>query len=132
MTWQALLLTALIAGMITMPMSAVLRARRSRGRPAPDTTSVDGGPRPEGRRVYYFHAPHCGHCRAMTPLVARLVEAGRNLVSVDVAQHLALAKQFGVAATPSCVLVEGGIIRQVWLGALSERQLLQMLEGSPE
>ena len=40
-----------------------------------------------------------------------------------------LARGFGIAATPSFVLVEDGAIRQVKLGGQSEKQLLKLIRG---
>lgn len=65
----------------------------------------------------------------MTPLVAQLQQTHHNLIKVDVAQSLALARAFGVAATPSFVLVEDDTIRQVRLGGMSEKRLRHMLEA---
>jgi len=47
-----------------------------------------------------------------------------------VAQSMVLARAFGIAATPSFVLVEDNTIRQVHLGGLNETRLKRMLEAS--
>jgi len=115
---------------LALQLSAYWRARRIVGSAAPDTSSVDGIAAGERRRVYYFFAENCGPCRAMAPLVARLQQTHRNLVKVDVAQSMALARAFGIAATPSFVLVEDNTIRQVHLGGLNETRLKRMLEAN--
>jgi len=106
-----------------------VRARRTLGRPAPDTASVDGAASADRVRVYYFHAVHCGHCRSMTPRVELLRAHHRNLIKLDIADARELAQAFGVAATPSFIQVVDGVIRQVKLGGQSEAQLRAMLQS---
>lgn len=65
----------------------------------------------------------------MTPLVDRLRDGHPNLIKVNVAEAMFLARDFGVTATPSFVLVEDGTIRRVRLGGQSEKQLLSLLQG---
>lgn len=81
------------------------------------------------RRLYYFYAPHCGPCRAMTPMVERMQSIHPNLIKINIEDSQALAKSFGIAATPSFVLVNEGVIRQVILGAQSEQKLKHILEA---
>lgn len=127
MHWLIYALIGFAAFLILMQFLALYRARRSIGAAAPDTTDLDGVAPEERRRLYYFHAAHCGPCRAMTALVDRLRPAHAHLIKVDVAERPELAYAFGIAGTPSFVLVEDGVIRQVKLGAQSERQLLKLL-----
>lgn len=129
MHWLGLFLAAAVALWLLMPLIAIWQSRGGLGQAAPDTATVDGAAASERRRLYYFHAPHCGACRAMTPLVDRLRQSHTNLIKVDVGESLDLARGFGIAATPSFVLVEDETIRQVKLGGQSERALLGLLTG---
>ncbi len=132
MHWLTYPLAGVIALLFLMQLIPLWQARRSLGQAAPDTTAVDGPASAEPRRVYYFHAPHCGPCRAMTPMVDRLRQAHPNLIKVNIAESLELARDFGVAVTPSFVLVEDGAIRRVMLGGQSERGLLKLLTGGAQ
>lgn len=116
-----------LGAVFLMQYLTIRRARRNVGRPAPDTAAVDGAAHGDPRRLYYFHSPQCGPCRAMTPMVDKLGAEHRNLVKVDVTQAPELARAFGILATPSFVLVEDGEIREVKLGGQSERQIRAML-----
>lgn len=127
MHWLIYPLVGFIALMLLTQLFALYRARRSIGSAVPDTTALEDAAPGERRRLYYFHAAHCGPCRAMTALVDRLRPVHASLIKVDVAERPELAYAFGIAGTPSFVLVEDGIIRQVKLGAQSERQLLKLL-----
>lgn len=129
MSWAIALLALLVGAVFMMQYLALRRARRSEGLPAPDTAAVADAAGHDGRRLFYFYSAHCGPCRATTPLVDRLRGSHRNLIKVNVAEAPELARGFGIAATPSFVLVEGGTIRRVLLGGQSERRLLALLQG---
>ncbi len=104
----------------------VQQAKRCEGRPIPDTASVDGEIK-ANKRVYFFHAAHCGPCKAITPLVDSLRAEYPNLIKVDVADNLELAQSFGIAATPSFIVVCDGIVSEVKLGGVSESWLRERL-----
>lgn len=128
MHWIPYLAIGFVALLLLIQLFTVWRAKAIEGRPAPDTGAVDGEARAARRRVYYFHSVRCGPCRAMTPIVDRLRESHSNLIKVDVAEAPELARGFGIAATPSFVVVEDEVVRQVKLGGLSEKQLLNMIQ----
>ncbi len=103
------------------------KAQQSVGQPAPDTSSVDDGVDAD-KKVYFLHAHHCRPCRAIEPLVDQLRAQHPNLIKVEIGEHLALARAFRVAGTPSFIAVEKGVIRAVKLGAVNEAWLLQHLD----
>jgi thiol-disulfide isomerase/thioredoxin len=129
MSWAPITIFAVVALVAAMQGLMWVRAKRSVGQAAPDTSSVDGAAAGDPRRVYYFHSAHCGPCRAIKPLVERLRQTHRNLIPVDIAEQIDLARKFSVAGTPSFVLVEDGSVREVLLGGQSERKLVALLEG---
>ncbi len=105
----------------------VLRqAKRCEGMPAPDTSAVDNGV-DVGKRVYFFHAAHCGPCKAITPLVDQLQQEFPNLIKVDVVENMELAQTFGIAATPSFIAVCDGVVSEVKLGGVSASWLREKL-----
>lgn len=55
-----------------------------------------------------FHAPWCGPCQQMRPVVAQLAEAGYPVRSVDVDREPQLAARFGVESIPCLVLLIDG------------------------
>ncbi len=121
------ILATLVAAFAIFQMAMVVKAKRMRGRNAPDTSALI--PPSYARQVLYFHSPHCGPCKAMTPVVERLQSRYPNLAKLDVAEHLDLARQFGVTATPTLIRIENGVIRDVLLGAVSEKKLEALLES---
>ena len=130
MNWSAIVVGSLIALIVGMQMFMWIRAKRSVGNPAPDTSAIDGRAAADKRRLYYFYSASCGPCRAIKPLVEKLRQAHRNLIPVDVPQNIELARKFGIAGTPSFILVSEGSIQQVLLGGQSERKLLELLTGA--
>lgn len=67
----------------------------------------------------------------MTAMVDRLRQSHSNLIEVNVSESPGLARDFGIAATPTFVLVEDGTIRRVKLGGQSECGLVSLLtEGA--
>ncbi|MDA8093378.1 MAG: thioredoxin family protein [Betaproteobacteria bacterium] len=130
MHWLLYPFIGLIALILLMQLVTVWRAKQTIGRRAPEDDAIAAQTNTAGPRLYYFYAPNCGPCKAMTPLIDRLMASHDNLIKVNVAQSPQLARDFGISATPSFVQVEEGIIRQVKLGAISERQVRALL-GTP-
>jgi len=56
----------------------------------------------------------------MSPMVERLRKADARVHSVDVSRTPEVAMSFGVLRTPSVVLVEDGVIRDIRMGIQSE------------
>lgn len=102
------------------------RAKQCQGKPAPDTFTVDNGI-DAARRVYFFHSAQCGPCKAISPLVDQLRQEYPNLIKVDVMENLELAQAFGIAATPSFIVVCDGIVSEVKLGGVSASWLRERL-----
>lgn len=100
-------------------------ARRMLGRQVPEPSPEVGS----GARLYYFWSPHCGMCRGMTPLIERLRATRSNLIQINVVESPQLARSFGIAATPTLVLVRDGLVKKVLLGAQSETRILELLDG---
>lgn len=132
MTWPLTFLVVLFALIFLMQFLTERRAVRTEGHTAPDTSAVDGNAHADPRRLYYFYTPHCGPCKAMTPLVDRLRATHRNLIKINIAEAPEIAHGFSIAATPSFVLVEAEVIRRVELGGQSERKLLGLLRGEAQ
>lgn len=116
-----------VTALILFSQWRVLRqAKECEGLPTPDTSAVDGGV-DTGRRVYFFHAAHCGPCKAITPLVDQLQQEFPNLIKVDVAENMELVQSFGIAATPSFIAVCDDVVSEVKLGGVSASWLREKL-----
>ena len=129
MGWEYLV-AGLALAIVLMQIVPLIRARRMRGRAVPELDAMlNDAQRGEERLLVYFWGPGCGACRPMTPVMDKLAAERGNVVKVNVAESLALARRFGVMGTPSLALVEGGILKQLLVGARSEPQVRALLLG---
>lgn len=117
------LVVGIVTALLLVQGGTRLLARRSIGR---RVAAAPGDDAP-GRVVYYFHAPRCGPCKAMTPVVDNLRQSFANLRKVDVTDEPELARRMGVMATPSFVVVDDGVITMVKLGPQRESALRSWL-----
>lgn len=128
MEYLPFVLIAVLAVFMAMPLYVWLASKRLQGQAAPDYAALLS-PEQQGRDklLFYFYSAHCGPCRTLAPLIDRMAERHGNVVKVDVTQQPAAAQRFGIRATPTLVLVEGGRVVKVMLGAVTERQLEVLL-----
>jgi thioredoxin 1 len=105
-----------------------VRARRMQGVPAPDL----GGVITERQRSHqsllvYFWSPSCMMCRSMTPVVEELARTRSDVISVNAAEHMDVARRFRIMGTPTLVLLKDGKVERVLVGAKSEKQIRALL-----
>lgn len=72
-----------------------------------------------GRLLLYFHSPHCGPCRRMTPVIDAAAARHDHVVKIDVSQSAEVARQLGVMATPTLVRIAGYRIAEVRVGPVA-------------
>lgn len=77
--------------------------------------------------LFYFHSEHCGPCRRLTPQVEALAQRSGAVVIVDIAQNVEVARRFGVRVTPTLMRINNKVVEKVRVGALSEKQLDELL-----
>ncbi|MEW6646438.1 MAG: thioredoxin family protein [Pseudomonadota bacterium] len=130
MEYLPFILIGVMALFMAMPLYIWLGSKRLQGQAAPDYAALLT-PQQQGRDklLFYFYSEHCGPCRTLAPLIDSMAERHGNVVKVDVMQQPAAARQFGIRATPTLVLVEGGKVVKVLLGAVSAKQLEVLLRG---
>lgn len=121
-----LVIVAVTALILYWQWRTLRMANRCKGQKAPDTSAVDGGIDAD-KRVYFFHSAHCGPCKAISPLVDSIRKEFPNLIKVDIAANLELAQAFGIAATPSFIVVCDGVVSEVKLGGVSASWLRERL-----
>jgi thioredoxin len=113
MTIFVAIISAVILIFFGLQVFVIIRARRSRGSPAPPLPGSIG--EAVGRRsrvMAYFFSPSCGGCRNQTPVVQRLGARHANIFSTNASTSPETARAFGIMVTPSVVIVENGIIEQ--------------------
>jgi len=133
MKWIKLILIMMTPGAPwIMKWLATREAAQHLGKPVPDTSMVDGGSPANPTRVYYFHAPYCGPCQTMMPMIDALRTEYPNLIKVDVTDHPAVAQAFGVSATPAFIVIRQNAVSEVKMGTRNIAWLKQRLRQTPE
>lgn len=128
MQWLPYVLGVVVVFFVALQLRVVIASRLLRGRPAPDFQSLlRPGQAGHDRYLLYFYSAHCGPCRRMGPHVDALAARHTNVVKVDISAELAVARAFGIMATPTTVLVRDGTIARVVLGERTERRLEALL-----
>lgn len=118
-----ILLFILIIFMVAQALR-LLRGKRRQEMTAPPLAEVlpEEIP-PQPQMLFYFYNEHCGHCRRVTPLIEEMRQRHDGVVMVDVRRQMSVARRFGVVGTPSLVRVDDGLVSNVHVGAISQKQL---------
>jgi thioredoxin 1 len=118
---------ALVAFILAMNLSVVLRAKFKKGKVVNDIGGKIGEAIKRGERVMlYFYSPTCSACKVQTPIIDNLISLanGRTKIfKIDVSRDVNTALKFGVMGTPSIVVVEDGKIKEFFVGVKSENIL---------
>jgi thioredoxin 1 len=80
-----------------------------------------------------FSADWCGPCVAVAPVIRSLAAeyADRlTVATVDVDQEPELAARYGVRSLPTVMLLEGGEVRRVLVGARSGHEYRAAIDGA--
>lgn len=117
-------LLALVLGFfgLSLALQVVVRwrAARMKGQPLPALPGAVGARIAQSERaLVYFFTPTCAACRAVTPRMKALADAGKAVFPIDASQDLALAQVLSVMATPTTVEVAHGKVVGVHVGAVS-------------
>lgn len=114
---------------LALQLVPLFSARRMKGRQAPDLSDLlEARMKDQHRLLLYFWSPSCGMCKHMTPIINELMEVRDDVVSIDVSQHLDVARDYRIMATPALARIERGVIRRISLGVKSRPQIIKMLE----
>lgn len=69
-----------------------------------------------GRALVYCFSPQCRPCRPMSREVEQLVAEGVPIFPLDIQRHPELAREFGIRATPTLIVIEDGVVSRMLLG----------------
>ena len=131
MLWVGYLTLATTALLVGHTLWILLGSRQLRGRPVVD--SADLFPwlaDPCAKRALYCYREHCGPCRHLTPLMDALRLTNANPYKLDVARYPGTARQLGIQATPTILLIEDGRILKAQVGANGLPALKAFLGGA--
>ena len=76
-----------------------------------------------------FWASWCGPCRMIAPVIDKLAEERPDVKfgKINVDEEPQLAAQFGVVSIPTLVVMDGGAIVNMAVGARPKEMILEML-----
>mgnify|MGYP001604349336 FL=1 len=124
MTTAVYVLGGVLFLFIGMQFFVIWKSKRNKGRKVEGLNGQIGKSVANGGRVLaYFYSPSCSACRTQTPVVEKLQSEFSNVFKVNVADDLDTARAFGVMATPTTAIVNGGVIAELFVGAKSEKEL---------
>ncbi len=109
-----------------------LATRAAEGRPTqdlervlPELATASGEP-----ALVYWYSPRCAPCRAMSREVEALQSEQRRIFKLDISEHFDLARDIGIRAAPTVLLVRRGQIERCILGAKPRAYLRALLDAA--
>ncbi len=123
-----LVVSILVVIFLFIQLLPYIKAREIQGQQAPDLSDVfTEKQRQQPRLLLYFWSPRCSMCRNMTPIVDKLAQEREDVISINAADNVDVAKRFKVMGTPTLVLLKNGKVDKVLLGAKSEKTINALL-----
>jgi thioredoxin 1 len=126
-----LIVSFLVIVFLFIQLLPYIKAREIQGRQTPDLTDLTDvftdKQRQQQRLLLYFWSPKCGMCRGMTPIIDNLAQEREDVISINAAENVDVARRFKVMGTPTLVLLKNGKVAKVLLGAKSEKTINALL-----
>ena len=130
MDLTAVITLAFVAAVLGLMLYGRLSAGKAVGRPVKSLLKEIPGLEHADPCLIYCYSPGCPPCRSMTPHIDKLAGETGKVFKLDVSSHMELAREIGIRATPTTLVVSGGQIRKVIIGVKSPAQLLEALENA--
>jgi len=123
-----LILLGIVLLLVMGQWLATRRARSVEGQPAPAALLAACSE----SCLVFFESPGCPACRQMRPLLDAIeAESSVRICRVDIREQTELASQLRIMGTPTLMLVSGGKVRAVKLGAVSGKALRDLADKLP-
>ncbi len=114
---------------IGMQLLVRLRGRFQRGKSVP---AIPGeiGERLRGKEkiLAYFYSPTCSACQVQEKHLEQVQTQFSNIIRINVAQHMEIARVFGIMGTPTTIIIENQTILHYFVGVASPAKLLRALQ----
>lgn len=118
----------LVAFLFIMQMLPRLIMNKKKGKDMPQLEGkYKKAMKHRGKSLFYFYSDTCRACIPMTPVIKGLKKNYKNCFMVNSGKELSVAKQFGIMATPTTIIVNNKKIEQILVGVQSREKLEQAL-----
>lgn len=128
MDFTAIIVVSLIVLVVGTMLYGQYKAKRLEGQPAtalvaaiPELSAIDPA-------LVFCYSPTCAPCKNMLPGIDTLTKETGCVFKIDVSANLDLAREVGIRATPTTLLVRQGVVEKVLLGVKSQQTLRDLLE----
>ena len=122
------ILVGLFLAFMGMQYLMILRSKKNKGKKVGQVGGKLGKVMSMGgKAMVYFYSPSCRACKYQTPVIDRLISDGFKIQKVDISRDMAVARKFGVMATPTTVVLQGNEIVEFLVGAKPEDKLRKFL-----
>jgi thioredoxin 1 len=123
-----LVVTLVVVVFLFIQLLPYIKAKEIQGRQIPDLSDAFSEQQlKQPQLLLYFWSPRCSMCRSMTPIIDKLAQEREDVISINAAENIDLAKRFKVMGTPTLVLLNQGKVDKVLLGAKSEKTITALL-----
>lgn len=104
------------------------KSKRLKGQEIPDVPEFHR--LKKGKGVIYVYAPGCKPCKFVDPVIKKLSRElkGVFFVRVNAEERPELVRKLGVLATPSVIVTENGMVKEVLIGPVNEGTLREKLK----
>ena len=120
---------ALILGWAVYALYVQIASRKMKGQSAEALTGLFPELRQDDLpRLVFCFASSCAPCNAMKPDVEQLGRETGRVFSLDLTERPDIARQLGIRAVPTTLVVQDRIIRDSLPGRRSKQQLQKLLQ----
>jgi thioredoxin 1 len=122
------IISGIILLLISLQLSVQIKARLKKGKVVTGLSGNIGEIVRRGERVMmYFYSPTCAACRYQTPIIDDIQRTKKNIFKIDISKDYKTAMAVGVMGTPSTVIIKGGVINKIFVGAKQKKTLLESM-----
>ncbi|HID45900.1 MAG TPA: thioredoxin [Chromatiaceae bacterium] len=131
MDWTPVIVLSLVIAVIGAQLLIRYKALQAKGRSAAPLQNAIPDLNTQETSLVFCYSPGCAPCKTMIPAIDELAANNNNVHKLDISQHMDLAREIGIRATPTTLLIERGNITQVLLGAKTLKNLREQLGLEP-
>ena len=121
-------IVVLFLAFIGLQQFMIRKMQKMKGKEAPELSRKEGKAIKKGQKaLFYFYSPQCGACRTITPVIEEMMKKNRRVFKVNLAEDREIAMKFGIMATPTTIVVEKQMIKELLIGPQREEVLLELM-----